>query len=350
MDGNPRTAGSLMEPKRVLAMQTGGWLGDMVLLSPALKALREQWPEAEIALMVRPLVAEFMSHHPCVDHLLVYDKRGADRGWRALNRWARAISGSDIAIVWHPTSIRSAFLPWLAGIPVRVGSRFNGRGILLTHSCANRTNIHEVERYLQVLEAIQVSPNHAELYYWHGASEQAFVEDWLERQGVDRSVPLVAVHLGTTWETKRWPAERFTEVVNTIVNRKSCQVVLVGSSDGHEHGNTFRERVAVPYIDGVGRLDLLQFGALMEHCATLLTCDSGPMHIAAAVGIPVVGLFGPTSPQRHRPYGEGHTVLRHEISCGPCYRRVCPHAHECMTQIGVGEVVEAITTKLPMRV
>lgn len=335
-----------MNPKHILVMQSGGWIGDMVMLSPGLRALHQKWPSAEISLFVRPLVADLMRPHPHVDRLLVYDKRGTHRGISSLLDWAQILRGHDLAVVWHPTSVRSALLPWLAKIPIRIGTRVSGRGVLLTHGCADRTDLHEIERYLSVLESIGIKDADPALYYWHTGEQRRSVTEWLRYQAIEPGQPLIAVHLNTTWPTKQWHVERFAEVIHTVAENGMGHVVLVGGKDNRVVVDKLNRHVSVPYTDAVGLCDLLELGALLENCALLLTCDSGPMHIAAAVGTPVVALFGPTSPQRHRPYGNSHVIVQKHVDCSPCYRRECPYAHECMQQIQVDDVLTALAQRL----
>ncbi|MCY3723384.1 MAG: lipopolysaccharide heptosyltransferase II [Candidatus Poribacteria bacterium] len=334
--------------QNILVCQTGGWIGDMVLLTPALRTLKQTFRESCLALLLRPRVADLMESHPYVDACIVDEKtEGRVRSVTRFVRQVRNIS-FDLAVVLHPTSFRNALLPFLARIPIRVGTNINGRGMLLTESCRDDTSIHEVHRYLRVLQLLDIDTPSDDLEFWHTDADRQVIENLLRAEGVSRDDRLIAVNLGTTWTTKRWEVVNFIEVIQQITRLlPEAKVVLTGSHA--EQRLTEALPASLPIINLVGRTSILQLGALLERCDVCLTCDSGPMHIAAAVGTPTVSLFGPTDPVRHRPYGVGHTVIEKSVSCRPCYKRTCHRQdtpHLCMQKIGTDEVVKAVETRL----
>lgn len=313
----------------------------MVLLTPALRALKSAYPEARLTLLLRPRVAALMETHPYLDACIV-DEKKAGR-WRSLLRLVKHIreNAYDLAVVLHPTSFRNALLPFLARIPVRIGTNSGGRGMLLTASCTDDTNCHEVHRYLRVVKCLGICPTSDALEFWHTDRDRESVDTLLRTEGVAPNDPLLAVNLGTTWETKRWPPHRFAEVLQQIAG--TARVVLIGSAA--EVSLVSALPAALPVINLVGKTTILELGALLEKCGACLTADSGPMHIAAAVGTPTVALFGPTDPTRHQPYGTGHRVIEKPISCRPCYKRRCARRdvpHLCMVDIRVPEVLAAV--------
>lgn len=338
--------GAVMQ--NILVCQTGGWIGDMVLLTPALRALKQTFRESCLALLLRPRVADLMESHPYVDACIVDEKtEGRVRSVTRFVRQVRNIS-FDLAVVLHPTSFRNALLPFLARIPIRVGTNINGRGMLLTESCRDDTSIHEVHRYLRVLQLLDIDTPSDDLEFWHTDADRHAIENLLRAEGVSRDDRLIAVNLGTTWTTKRWEVVNFIEVIQQITRLlPETKVVLIGSHA--EQRLTEALPASLPIINLVGRTSILELGAMLERCDVCLTCDSGPMHIAAAVGTPTVSLFGPTDPVRHRPYGVGHTVIEKSVSCRPCYKRTCHRQdtpHLCMQKIGTDEVVKAVETRL----
>ncbi|MCE2414464.1 lipopolysaccharide heptosyltransferase II [Candidatus Poribacteria bacterium] len=334
--------------QNILVCQTGGWIGDMVMLTPALRALKQAFPESRLELLLRPRVADLMESHPYVDACIVDEKtEGRFRSFTRLVRQVRNTS-FDLAVVLHPTSFRNALVPFLARIPIRVGTNVSGRGMLLTKSCRDDTSVHEVHRYLRVLQLLDIDTASDDLEFWHTDADRHFIENLLRAEGVSRDERLIAINLGTTWATKRWDLVNFTEVIRQITHlAQESKVVLTGSHA--EQTLTEALPAALPVINLVGKTSILQLGALLERCEVCLTCDSGPMHIAAAVGTPTVALFGPTDPVLHRPYGIGHTVIEKPVSCRPCYKRTCHRQdapHLCMREIGTGEVVKAVEKRL----
>ena len=334
--------------QNILVCQTGAWIGDMVLLTPALRALKNAYPESNLALLLRPRVADLMETHPYVDTCIVDTKK---RGrYRSVTGLVRRIDEAtfDVAVVLHPTSFRNALLPFLARVPIRVGTRVSGRGMLLTASCEDDTSGHEVQRYLQVLRLLDINTPPDFLAFWHTDADRQMIQDLLSAEGVSVTDRLVALNLGTTWRTKQWDIANFAKVIEQIAHRTpDTSVVLTGSSA--ETALAAALPTSLPAINLVGKTSILQLGALLERCEICLTCDSGPMHIAAAVGTPTVALFGPTDPVRHKPYGTGHTIIEKPVVCRPCYKRKCHRQdapHLCMTEIDTTEVVKAVEIKL----
>lgn len=335
--------------KRILVTQTGGWIGDMILLTPTLRALRHAYESSHITMLVRPLVQKMMIDNPYLDELMIYDKRGEDRGILKLLHLSQRLRELqfDLAVVLHPNSVRSALIPCLAGIPERIGSRINGRGIFLTNSVNDRDDIHEVERYLRVLELIGIDNPDLNLEFWHTMEDRRTVERILAKSGISNSDILVGVNPGTTWETKRWALERFAEVIDALLKKHKVRVVLTGSPAENPLGDKLQKLTSKEFVNLVGKTNLHQLGALIERMSFYITCDSGPMHIAAAVKTPTIALFGATSVIRHAPYGTGHIVIQKQIECNPCYERTCRRNHECMRAIEVGEVLRRVEELLP---
>ena len=347
--------------KKILVCHTGAWIGDMVLLTPSLRLLKQEFPESSLTILLRPLVVDLMKTNPYVDSCIVDSK--TENRYQSFFRMVRMIREYkfDMAVVMHHTSFSNAILPFLAAIPIRVGSTFKGRDIFLTTVCKNRTGIHEVERYLNVVNTL-LNMNHSDpdvvaksktewttqLEFWHTDSERQSILHILSDKGVTDEDRLLAINLGTTWPTKKWSEKNFENVIIQMSDRlPNIKIVLVGSSNG----TSLVEKMAFSdsTINLVGKTDILQLGALLELCDVCVTCDSGPMHIAAAVGTPTVSLFGPTSPVRHQPYGRGHTIIEKPLECRPCYNRTC-HREDtqflCMKEITVNEVTEALVAEL----
>jgi len=254
----------------------------------------------------------------------------------------------------------------MAGIPERVGANIRGRELLLTAKVQRRNNIHEVQRYLDAISPITGTGQDGKLEFWGiGGDDEAFAERILE----GHAGPVIGINPCTTWPSKQWPMERFARIADLLVRRFDAQVVLTGGSDDVHLGSEIMGRisdVAVPAsctgtlqraptatreqhtapLNLMGRTTLWQLGALIKRCDLYITCDSGPMHISAAVGTPTVALFGPTDPVRHAPYGEGHIVLRKETRCSPCYKRECKSG-DCMQAIQVEDVMGVVGGRLP---
>ena len=319
----------------------------MVLLGPALRALRHGYEDAHITLEVRPQVATMMERHPYVDTVVTMDRRAVGRRAGSLLRQARVLRGGryDAAVVWHPTSVRSALLACLAGIPVRVGHRVAGRQAFLTKSIAD-TRPHETERYLRILSLLDDalrSSDEPSLYFWHDDAHREVASRILASNGVTNERPIAGIHLGTTWPTKEWLPKHFAEVAHRL-GENGARIVITGSSDDLARRDEFASHVGdTRYVDLVGQTDLFVLAAVIERCGVYVTADSGPMHIAAAVGTPVISIFGPTSPGRHGPLGERHHAIQHPLPCVPCYKRSCRLRDQfaCMRSVSPDDVLPA---------
>jgi len=325
---------------QIFVMQTGGWIGDMVLLTPTLRAIKQKFPDSRVELMVTPLVSELMSHNPYIDDLIVYDKRDSHKGIYSLWKISQKLRKKDfqVAFVLHPTSIRSAFLAWLARIPERLGTNIGWRKIFLTNSIDNCKQIHEVKRYLKVMELVGIYEAKDKLEFWHTDEHRNFARKFLKEHGVSNSQPLIGINIGTTWNSKQWAVENFAE----IIDRLDANVLVTGSSSEKPTIQKIHQITKKHFIDAVGKTDIFQLAALIECCEHYITCDSGPMHISAAVGTHTIALFGPTDAVRHRPYGEANIVIEKPIDCRPCYKKECHRKSDmnlCMNLISPDDVI-----------
>jgi heptosyltransferase-2 len=336
-----------MFQSKILVMHTGGWIGDMILLTPVLRALRKELPEAHISMLVRPLVRNLMEKNPYLHEVIVYDKRGEHRGIRQMRKFADRLKAKrfDIAIILHPNSIRSTLLAYMAGIPERVGANIRGRELLLTAKVQRRNNIHEVQRYLDVISPITGTGQDGKLEFWGiSGDDEAFAERIL----ADRSGPVIGINPCTTWPSKQWPAERFARLADLLAQRFSARVLITGGPDDLHIADRITKLASSKPVNLIGRTTIWQLGALIKRCHLYITCDSGPMHISAAVDTPTIALFGPTDPVRHGPYGAGHTVVRKEVQCSPCYQRECKNG-DCMNAIQVEDIMEVVSSAVLLR-
>ena len=199
---------------------------------------------------------------------------------------------------------------------------------------------HAVIRELLLLKAIGIECEEVVFALPVTNEQREKIGQLLAAQGIDPAKPLVAINPMTTWKTKHWRNERFARVADQLLE-KGMAVVFSGGPQDMQGIEEIRAAMTGKAATLAGRTSLKDLAALYEMAAVLITTDTGPMHLAAAAGTPVVALFGPTAPWRTGPFGEGHRVLRAEISCSPCLKRQCDRGHVCMEQITVDKVVQA---------
>ncbi len=333
------------------------WIGDAVMSEPALAALRELFPTAEITLLVKPAIAELLRGHPALQRILVYEDPGRHVG--ITGKWT--LAGTlrrlrfDLAILFQ-NAFEAALLTFLAGIPRRYGYATDGRRFLLSDPIAvpERTKIgHQVQYYLDMLRPLgSERPAGSPRLFLSHEEEQA-MDQRLAEAGVDESDLLVGLNPGSTYgSAKRWLPERFAETADRLSQEQGMQsgrrvrVVIVGARGEEALGCAIADRMQVKPIQLSGRTTMRELMAVIKRCDLFLTNDTGPMHLAASFGVPVVALFGPTDSRTTSPFGSGHTIVRHPVECAPCLLRECPIDHRCMTRISVDEVYGAAVKQL----
>jgi len=323
-------------------------LGDVVLSTPVLQALRQQFPHAFLAMMVRSACLDVVAQHPCLNDVISYDKEGRHRRVRATVRFARGLSRYefDTALVLHPSN-RSHWIPWLAGIPVRIG--YNRKcPWLLTHRLPHRKQEgarHEAAYTLELLQVFGISPGDPKPLVPIRPQALERVTRLLAESGVREGDALVAVHPSASCVSKRWMPERFAQVADRLMAERGARVCLVAGESDAVFAHEVAERMRHPAVNVAGRLSVAELVALLARCRLLISNDSGPVHIAAAVGTPVVALFGRNqaglSPQRWGPLGGGHIVLQKDVGCVTCLAHNCDIEFRCLTSLSVDEVYQA---------
>lgn len=337
-----------------LLVRGPNWIGDAVMSEPALSALRELFPAAEITLLVKPAIAELLTGHPALNRMLVYEDRGRHAG--LAGKWALAGTlgrmGFDLAVLFQ-NAFEAALLAFLAGIPRRYGYATDGRGILLSHPVAVPTRpeiAHQVHYYLNVLRPLGAGePAKAPRLFLSEQEEQA-LNRRLAEAGIGRSDVVLGVNPGSTYGTaKRWLPERFAETTDRLVRdcgSGNVRAVIIGARGEESLAYGIAERMQAKPVILAGQTSIRELMAAVKRCSLFLTNDTGPMHIAAAFGVPVVAIFGPTDSRTTSPFGAGHAIIRHPVECSPCLLRECPIDHRCMTGVTVEEVYAVAVQKL----
>lgn len=326
--------------KRILLRSTN-WIGDAVMTTPAMGALRRSFPAAEIVVVANPLVAELFRNHPDCDRVLVFDKKGEHRGLMGLLRFCGAMRRErfDLAILLQ-NAVEAAIMAFLAGIPRRVGYGTDGRALLLTHSVpvgAAERRLHHTRYYLQMLEALGIRGGDGALRLACTDAELAWARDLL-----GGGLPVVINPGAAYGSAKRWYPERFAEVGNRLAAEFGARIVLTGGPGETEIGRDIAAAMDVEPLNLIGKTSVREMMAVLSLSRLVVTNDSGPMHVAAAFGVPIVAVFGPTDHTTTSPLAENCRIIRKEIDCAPCLLRQCPTDHRCMAAIGVEDVLAGV--------
>jgi heptosyltransferase-2 len=286
-----------------------------------------------------------------VDEIIPFQKKaGIGSIWEDLNlSQSLKERNFDLAIIL-PRSFRSAFHIYLARIPIRIGYRDAGRSIFLTHGIRRTKEIlhvHRVHYYQKLMEPLgkKEDPPSPQLYLRD--EDRRWADQALNDLGILDEKILIGMNPGATYGlAKCWYPDRFGELGKRLSEKWEAKILLFGKEEERPIVQEILRYLGTAGIDLTGKTGLLQLAALLERCHLLVTNDTGTMHVATAVCTPAVALFGSTDPITTGPWGEGHVVVRREVSCSPCWKRICPTDHRCMNLITVDEVEEVVDRKL----
>ena len=321
-----------------LLVRVPNWLGDAVLCTPALMALRNGVPQAHLTVLAKPRVAELLQQHPAVDDIIVYRSPGAHMGLGG--KWALARSlrrrRFDMAVLFQ-NAFEAALIALLAGIPNRYGYPTDGRWLLLSHRVPQPKPLrakHHVEYYLELMQPLGLSVDPTEPALVITADEQRTADELVRSLGIAPDQPVIGLNPGSTYGTaKRWLPDRYAEVASRLGEQYGAHVLIFGTRDEETLGAAIAGMIKAPNTVLSGRTTVRQLMALTKRCQLFLTNDAGPMHIASALGVRVVAVFGPTDPQATSPFGHDHELVRRPVECAPCLLRECPIDHRCMRGI-----------------
>jgi lipopolysaccharide heptosyltransferase I len=328
-------------------------IGDVVQTLPALRALRQGHPDARIDWLVEEAASDIVKDHPLIDEAIVVKDRGWLKGVCGNLRTARYLARKKYDMVLDFQGlIKSGIWVFLSKGRRRIGFS-NARE--LSHIFLNEKlppydpERHALCRYLDLARyaggspapATEDGPIFPDPPIYIGEEEKERARMLLKEGGIPEGAPFFIINAGARWETKLWPEERFAELITRAKVTVEMKAVLVGSPSDEPRAGRINSMAGGAAINLSGRTSLKELAYLMSRARFVVTVDSGPMHIAAAVATRVVGLFGPTAPWRTGPYGKGHRVIREGLECSPCFQKKCDDL-VCMGDISVDGVIGAI--------
>jgi heptosyltransferase-2 len=340
-----------------ILIRATNWVGDAIMAMPALRAVRAKFPEAEIGIVARPYVADIYRGQGVADELIAYEVAGAHAGWRGRERLAAELRerNFDVALFLQ-NAFDAAWLAWRAKIPRRIGYARDGRSFLLTDAVrvprAGEIPTHEKFYYLELLRRagwIEELPDEKDIRLDVSAEQQAAAEQKLQAAGSSGKTGRIAVGAGASYgSAKCWPPERFAAALNQLqdASRENGErdVILFGTAGETAVTKAIAAKLQKAPISLAGQTTIAELPALLSRCQIFLGNDSGAMHVAAAVGLPVVAVFGPTDPLGTAPVTPRCAIVQEKPYCSPCFLRRCPTDHRCMTAVSAGAVVRALET------
>lgn len=344
LDAHPRPKILIIQPSRI---------GDVVFTLPALAAIRARYPHAWIGWVVDERCAPLLEGNPLIDEIIVFDRTRMSPGY--LWRFARALRARrvDLSIDFHGL-FKSAIHVLFAGARFRIASASTNGMRELSWLFSReippaRTPAHCVDRHLAAAAHIGCDIQNPSFAMTVDPEAARRVAQILSTAGITGEKPIIIVHPGGGWLSRRWFPDRFAALITRLTRETAAQVILVGGKEGGAGERGINEQIAgmvegPGLVDLTGRLTLQELIALLARSTVFVGNEAGPMHIATAVGMPVVAIIGPTDPARTGPY-RGATVVRHAVACQPCRNRSCRDVR-CMQSITVDEVYAAVAERI----
>lgn len=338
-----------MIPKKIL-ISLPNWLGDIVISLPTIKGMRWIFPGSHISVLVRSDFASLFKYNHDINEVISYQRGTGLRkfvsGWKI----AKTMKDKrfDLALIL-PRSFNSALIPFLSKIPQRIGYSADSRSILLTHPVIRHKDIlsqHRVYYFINLLKHFDKHVPISEPGIKTGREEEKWADELLKLAlggHLGSRTFWIGFNAGATYgEAKCWFTERYAELARKLMDRFNAHILLFGSkAESQTNSEILRKLPKEHVLDLSGQTDIIQLATLLKRCRFLVTNDTGPMHVAAAVGTPVVAVFGPTDYVTTAPFGAKHILVRKEVECSPCLKRTCPTDHRCMSLVSVENVFSA---------
>jgi len=338
-----------------IMIRATNWVGDAIMALPALRAIRQRHPDANISIVARPYVADIYREQQVCDELIPYDPNGDHRGWSGREKLIADLRSRnfDVALLLQ-NAFDAAWLAWRAQIPQRIGYARDARTLLLTKAIpvpkSGEIPSHEKFYYLELLRRagwLDQLPDepHITLRVSDAARQRA--SQTLLEDGARPHALRIAVGAGASYgSAKCWPPDRFAKALNSVLSHADADIILFGTPAELPVSAAIASELQRAPINLTGKTSIADLPALLSQCHLFLGNDSGAMHVAAAVGLPVVVVFGPTDPDGTAPVTPRLTIVQQKPYCSPCFLRRCPTDHRCMTAVTPAMVDTALQSAL----
>jgi heptosyltransferase-2 len=332
---------------RRILIRSANWVGDALMTTPAIHALRKHFPGARITLLAKPWVSPVFYRNPHIDELLLYKAAGRHAGLWGKWRLSQDLKKKqfDLAVLF-PNSFESALIVFLAGIRLRLGYATDARTSLLTHRVYMQSafkELHQIGYYLKLLEKASISPQGSQMTLRFSATENRHAIETLQQYGITGKDVLIGINPGAQFGTaKRWLPDRYAALSRRLNKHWRARSLIFGSPGEKDLGQQISRLIGKDAINFCGKTNLRQAMTLIAQCQLFITNDSGLMHVAAALDIPQVAIIGPTNPQVTGPASPRSRIIRKSVACSPCLLPECPIDHRCMERITVDSVYEEV--------
>lgn len=330
-----------------LLIRATNWVGDAIMALPALRAVRSRFPEAQITILARPYVAAIYKNQQVCDEMMLVDYKSDMVNELRAHKF-------DAALLLQ-NAFEAAWFAWRAGIPERVGYARDGRSLLLTKAVPvpepGEIPAHEQYYYLELLRRagwLDSLPSESFIQLIVPDENRKHAAEFLHSAGARPDGFRIAVGAGASYgSAKCWPPDRFAELANRLQAQLGAEVILFGTPSEATVSLAIAAGMRTPPIDLTGKTSIVDLPAVLSQCHLFIGNDSGAMHVAAAVGLPVVAIFGPTDPLGTAPVTPRCSIVREKPYCSPCFLRRCPTDHRCMNGVTPDAVEAAARQWIP---
>jgi heptosyltransferase II len=333
------------EPKKII-VRMPNWIGDLAMATPVLSDLRKKFPKAEITAMCRHPLGDLLKEDKDIDELFTFRKlpNGFARREERRNIIEKLKDGHYDLGILLTNSFSSAWLFWQGKVKRRIGYSKHLRSLLLTDSISPpKEKEHQVKLYKRLLLPLGIETSATEPRFYLTKEEKENAKEILYQRGYEKGKKLIGIHPGAAYgEAKCWPSERYKKVAERLLEEnQDLYVVFFGDANTFPLIKSITQNMGKRAINLAGVTSLRELACIIDVCSLLVTNDSGPMHIASALAVPTVAIFGSTDQVVTGPYKNG-TIINKNVSCSPCLKRKCPIDFRCMMQISVEEVLQVI--------
>jgi len=318
------------------------------MTTPAIRAIRKRFPNSHVSLLAKPWVVPVFENSEHIDRLLIYDDKGRHKGIFGKFRLARDLKkyNFDAAILLQ-NAFEAALVTFLARIPLRIGYNTDVRQLLLTHavSCTNEIKKkHQTDYYLNIIRGLGMKEDNRELYLRLNQKDRFRAEKMLLEKHLSLDYKIVGINPGATYgPAKQWPFDRYAHLADKIQAFTGGRIIIFGGPNDRNLGGNISQRMQHRPIDLSGKTSLGEAMALIERCDLFITNDSGLMHVAAALDVPLIAIFGSTNSITTGPLSQNSKIVQVPLECSPCLRPECPKGHlDCMDQISVEMVFNVV--------
>lgn len=331
---------------RTILIRGANWVGDALMTTPVVEAIRHNFPEARISMLVVPWVMDLFTHNPHIDEVIPYFREGRHKGLQGKMVLLKELKGRkfDLSILLQ-NAFEAALLAWGARIPRRAGYNTDRRGWLLTHAVSMRPEykkVHQTQYYLAMVRGLDLEAPETDMFLHVPDEYTTYFNSRIKDYGYEGR-PLIVLAPGATYgSAKMWPGERYNLLAKELARYGGARLVILGSDQEKGVGDGIVKMVGKDAaVNLSGATSLLEAAAWIKHATLVISNDSGLMHIAAALSKPQLAIFGPTNRITTGPRNGKATIIYHETVCAPCLKVRCPTDHRCMESITVEEVFGA---------